>query len=263
MSHGPVYYNEFDPYAAEWLRRLIARGVIAAGDVDERSIVDVRGDDLRGYRQCHFFAGIGVWSYALRLAGWPDDQPVWTGSCPCQPFSQAGARGGAGDARHLWPDWFALIRDCRPNRIFGEQVASPLGRAWITAVRADVEDLDYALGRLDTCAAGFGSPQGRQRVYWVACANSSRCDRLPQPDEQPAGGLATPRRGDAYGCGGTAWPPSIEVEGADGARRLLPPGIKFMADGLAEGMGQLRAYGNAINARQAAAFIAAYRELGR
>ena len=72
------YYNEFDPFAAAWLRELIKDGQIADGEVDERSIVDVRPDDLRGFTQCHFFAGIGGWSYALRLAGWPDDAPVWT-----------------------------------------------------------------------------------------------------------------------------------------------------------------------------------------
>ena len=88
-----AYYNEIDPFAAQWLRNLIAAGHIAPGDVDERSILDVRADDLRGYRQCHFFAGIGVWSYALRQAGWSDDEEVWTGSCTCQPFSDAG-RGG-------------------------------------------------------------------------------------------------------------------------------------------------------------------------
>lgn len=77
-----AYYNEVDPYAAEWLRNLILCGLIAPGDVDERSIEDVTPADLRGYTQCHFFAGIGVWSYALRMAQWPDSRPVWTGSCP-------------------------------------------------------------------------------------------------------------------------------------------------------------------------------------
>jgi hypothetical protein len=89
-----AYYNEIDPKAAAWLRELIKQGHIADGVVDERSIVDVSPDELRGFTQCHFFAGIGVWSYALRSAGWADDRPVWTGSCPCQPFSSAGRRGG-------------------------------------------------------------------------------------------------------------------------------------------------------------------------
>ena len=85
------YYNEHDAKAAAWMRELIKEGLIADGDVDERSIVDVQPGDLAGYTQCHWFAGIGGWSLALRLAGWPDDRPVWTGSCPCQPFSSAGS----------------------------------------------------------------------------------------------------------------------------------------------------------------------------
>ena len=89
-----AYYNEHDPKAAAWLRELIQAGEIPAGDVDERSIVEVQPADLARYTQCHFFAGIGGWSYALRLAGWPTDRPVWTGSCPCQPFSSAGKSGG-------------------------------------------------------------------------------------------------------------------------------------------------------------------------
>ena len=120
-----AYYNEFDPKAAAWLRELIAQGHIAPGDVDERSIEDVTPNDLRGYTQCHFFAGIGGWAYALDLAGWPRDKPVWTGSCPCQPFSSAGKGSGFDDQRHLWPAWFHLINQCRPSIIIGEQVASP------------------------------------------------------------------------------------------------------------------------------------------
>src|SRR5690348_1104404 len=119
-----AYYNEIDPQAAQWLRNLITAGLIAAGDVDCRSIAEVRPDDLRGYAQCHFFAGIGVWSHALRGAGWGDARPVWTGSCPCQPFSVAGDQEGFSDERHLWPVWFELIRECRPVAVFGEQVAS-------------------------------------------------------------------------------------------------------------------------------------------
>lgn len=163
-----AYYNEFDPYAAAWLRNLIAAGHIAPGDVDERSIEDVTPDDLRGYTQCHFFAGIGVWSLALRRAGWADDRPVWTGSCPCQPFSAAGKGAGFADERHLWPAFHWLISQRRPAVVFGEQVASKDGLGWLDLVQADLEGTGYASGAVDLCAAGVGAPHIRQRLWWVA-----------------------------------------------------------------------------------------------
>jgi DNA (cytosine-5)-methyltransferase 1 len=173
-----AYYNEHDQHAANWLRNLIRAGLIADGDVDERSIVDVRPDEIRDYRQAHFFAGVGVWSFALRQAGWTDDRPAWTGSCPCQPFSAAGKRGGTSDERHLWPAFFHLIEICRPPVVFGEQVASKDGLAWLDLVHADLEAADYAVGAFDLCAAGVGAPHIRQRLFFVADASSERRDRL-------------------------------------------------------------------------------------
>jgi DNA (cytosine-5)-methyltransferase 1 len=161
------YYNEIDPYAAQWLRNLIANKLIADGDVDERSIRDVAAADLHGYTQCHFFAGIGVWSYALRLAGWSDDRPVWTGSCPCQPFSAAGKGKGFDDDRHLWPEFHRLIAECRPPVVFGEQVASKDGLGWLDTVHTDMEASGYAIGAADLCAAGIGAPHIRQRLWFV------------------------------------------------------------------------------------------------
>lgn len=168
-----VYYNEFDPYAAAWLRELIKGGVIAEGIVDERSIEDVRPSDLRGFTQCHFFAGIGIWSVTLRAVGWPDDRRVWTGSCPCQPFSAAGKRKGTSDERHLWPSWYWLISECSKafgdiGTIFGEQVASKDGVAWLDTVQSDLEGIGYAVGATDIPAASVGAPHIRQRLYFVA-----------------------------------------------------------------------------------------------
>lgn len=165
-----AYYNEHDPKAAAWLRELIKQGHIAPGVVDERSIADIKPAELAGYTQCHFFAGIGVWSYALRRAGWPDDRPVWTGSCPCQPFSAAGKAGGFNDERHLWPHFHYLIEQCAPDVVFGEQVASKDGLAWLDLVQADLEATGYAVGATDMCAAGFGAPHIRQRLWFVGHA---------------------------------------------------------------------------------------------
>lgn len=166
-----AYYNEIDPFAAHWLRNLIAGGYIAPGEVDERSIEDVTPDDLRGFTQCHFFAGIGGWSYALRLAGWPDNRPIWTGSCPCQPFSTTGKGAGFSDDRHLWPAFGWLIKQCRPQRIAGEQVAGGRADPWFDLVQNDVERMGYAFGLTPFPAAGVGSPNERERAYWVADAD--------------------------------------------------------------------------------------------
>jgi DNA (cytosine-5)-methyltransferase 1 len=169
-----AYYNEIDPYAAQWLRNLIAAGHIAPGIVDERSIEDVTSNELKHYTQCHFFAGIGVWSLALRRAGWPDDRPVWTGSCPCQPFSSAGKGGGFDDERHLWPAFHHLIEQCRPATVIGEQVASKDAEPWLDLVQADLEAVGYAFGAVPFPSASVGAPHIRDRLYWVADAKSVR-----------------------------------------------------------------------------------------
>ena len=197
MRVPPHYYNEFDKYAAQWLRNLIAAGHIAPGDVDDRSISDVRPSDLVGYTQCHFFAGIGGWSLALRLAGWPDDRPVWTGSCPCQPFSVAGQGHGVVDERHLWPHWFHLIRAVRPDAIFGEQVEAAVNHGWLDLVQDDLEGEGYAFAPVGIPAAGVGAPHIRQRLWFVADAIGSADKRgITQPSER----AVACGNGEVYAC---------------------------------------------------------------
>jgi len=332
-----AYYNEIDPYAAAWLRTLIAAGHIAPGDVDERDIRDVRPDDLKPYTQCHFFAGIGVWSYALRRAAWPDDRPVWTGSCPCQPFSQAGAGAGFDDERHLWPDFHWLIRERQPPVVFGEQVASKDADPWVDLVQADLEAMGYAFGATPFPAAGIGAPNIRDRLYWMAYADRHgrqswrqglaavghrsaaqsdsgpgrlgdalgarleerfRVGSLPGREGQPHAGQAVERAGihpgglaHAYGGLQSRGEPGRGAEDVpaewgegpeaatghsgdrrpgpvngfwrdadwllcrDGKWRAVEPGTFPLADGAPARVGRLRAYGNAINAEAAIAFI--------
>lgn len=163
-----AYYNEIDPAACAVLRELISRDVIAPGDVDGRSIKEISPDDVRGYTQVHFFAGGGIWSFAARLAGWPDDRPLWTGSCPCQPFSGAGKGGGTDDARHLWPDFHRLIGAGRPPVVMGEQVAGAAGYSWFDGVRADLAGEAYTSRAVDIPACAVDAPQQRNRLYWIA-----------------------------------------------------------------------------------------------
>lgn len=162
-----VYFNEFDPYAAQWLRNLISAGHLPAGDVDERSIRDVAADDLAGYSQCHFFAGIGGWALACRIAGWPDTREIWTGSPPCQPFSVAGQGKAQADDRHLWPDLFRLIRGRRPADFVGEQVAAAVGHGWLDGVLSDLESICYSCGAVVAPACAIDGPHRRDRL-WIA-----------------------------------------------------------------------------------------------
>ena len=243
-----AYYNEFDKFAAEWLRELIKAGLIAPGIVDDRSIEDVTPNDLRGFTQHHFFAGIGVWSYALRSAGWPDDRQVWTASCPCQPFSAAGKGAGFTDERHLWPALHHLVQECRPSAIVGEQVASKDAGPWIDLIHSDLEALGYAFGCVPFPSAGVGAPHIRDRLYWVADARSdgpltAEVGRETSPSEIPGGVLEFEGRfTETILC-------------RDGKRRPCEPGFKPWVDESPAVLGRLRAYGNAINAEAARVFI--------
>lgn len=230
-----AYYNENSNEAADYLESLVCRGLIASGDVDRRPIQQVGADDLRKYGQCHFFAGIGGWSLALRLAGWPDDRPVWTGSCPCQPFSALGERKGFGDSRHLWPVWFPLIRERRPATIFGEQVARAL--FWLDNAFSDLENIDYACAAADLPAACVGAPHNRPRLWFIAHAASG--------GRSSGGGL---RQDGAQ---------QNRHQPSDRDWWNVEPAMARVADGIPGAVAQRRALGNAIVPQVAAEFIAA------
>ena len=162
------YYNEWDSFAAQWLKQLIKDGLIPDGEVDSRSIADVRPEDLKGFTQCHFFAGIGGWSRALQLAGWSSDRPVWTGSPPCQSFSTAGKGKGKDDERHLWPVFFNLIRECQPPTVFGEQVAAAIRHEWLDDLQNDFEAEGYASAAVVLPSGSIGAYHKRDRLFFTA-----------------------------------------------------------------------------------------------
>jgi DNA (cytosine-5)-methyltransferase 1 len=291
------YYNENDPKAAAWLKQLIKDGLIPDGIVDERSILDVQPGDLRQYTQCHFFAGIGGWSLALQLAGWPSDRPVWTGSCPCQPFSSAGKHLGENDERHLWPAFFDLIRECRPDVIFGEQVATAIGKGWLDGISTDLESENYSCGSAVLGAHSVSAPHLRQRLYWVGInrlgeSSSTGWKQGEQTSTPTRQGDTTESTGDVgrmvqpfceglerYSRNGdngdksrwinqkssgsitetgNAWSKYDTLQFIDGKQRRIESSTFPLANGIPERVGLLRGYGNAIVPQVAKAFIEAF-----
>lgn len=282
-----AYYNENDADAAQALRNLIAGGFIPAGDVDERSIVDVRADDLRGYVQCHFFAGVGGWPLAFRIAGWPDSRSAWSGSCPCQPGSVAGRRKGFADKRHLWPVWRELIAERRPTEVFGEQVAA--WSAWLAAVRSDLEAMEYAVGAIPMEAASAGGHQLRDRYFFVARSHDAKwrteesarhdAEWTPAGRNEGDGDIAERRRRSLVGASGFGWGEGWTehelrsrglsaavasvggcqiIECPDGKwRPLPPPRVRWVGNEIPARVSKLRLLGNAIDPFAAAEFIKA------
>ena len=281
------YYNEWDVKTAQWLENLVAAKRLPRGYVDRTDIREIHPVDLRDYQQCHFFAGIGGWPLALQMAGWPDDVPVWTGSCPCQPFSNAGQQKGTDDERHLWPTFKSLIAKHLPPVVFGEQVASKLGRSWLSDVQADLEALGYSFGAADLCGASVGSPHIRQRLFWVGYSNDARLEG--RFDVQRSGELTTGASGVEGGlsnseCGRlegrdkrspsqkavvsaqnskqswAGWDDVEWLDFTDGKRRPIEPGSFPLADGVPHRVELIRGYGNAIIPEVAATFIRSFME---
>ncbi|UQP02331.1 DNA cytosine methyltransferase [Burkholderia multivorans] len=266
---------------------------------------------------------------------------MWTGSCPCQPFSAAGKGGGFDDERHLWPHWHWLIAECRPAVVFGEQVASSAVDDWIDLVQTDVEALGYAYGCVPFPSAGVGAPHIRDRTFWLADAHHHRfqgsaveavfgtrwrqeghavgrggaplargmghadgsgsrrhagsihcaeggavvrsvahgaesagaacrmadadLDRQPPrrlPVRPGAEGQAVPVESgygalDGAGPANGFWRAADWLLCRDGKLRPVEPGTFPLVDGAPARVGRLRAYGNAINAEAATAFIEA------
>lgn len=317
-----TFYNDNDPFACEWLRNLIAAGHLPAGDVVCKDIRELRGEDVEGYERVSLFAGIGGWDYALELAGWPKGRSIWTASCPCPPFSAAGRKycpnchrsrlGFVGwdefgcpecdyrDPRHLWPSLRNLIRECRPDTIVGEQVASNNGRGWLARVQVDLQELGFAFGAQDSCAASVAAPHIRQRLFWVANAVrvNSRERRIAggqegarrqygHDDDGRASWLGSPSQPGLEGHAGNVnagdqprrfgkdaarsiaetgcadpWSDFTVVACGDGKTRRIPtePSLFPLASGVPGRVGQLRAAGNAIVPKAAAIFIRAFLE---
>lgn len=266
------YYNEWHKPTAKWLRQLIKDGLIPDGHVDDRSILDVKPEELKGYTQCHFFSGIGGWSHALFLAGIPKEIELWTGSPPCQPFSQAGKQKGKYDDRHLAPVFLNLIKECKPPFVFGEQVEDAIEDGWLDDLQNVLEGQGYGFGASVLPSCVVGSPHKRERLYFGAVGGvvdsysdeywdkitggygETQVTEIEDRKEKLITGKSLGASEDVL----RFWDSGREYLCRDGKRRLLEPSIPLLVDGVSTDVERIRGFGNAIVPPLAAEFIKAF-----
>src|SRR5579884_2564207 len=166
-----AYYNDNDPFCCAVLRKQIARAKLPEGDVDERDVHEVRGAELAGYGHVHLFAGIGGFPLGLMWAGVPSHWRILTGGFPCQPHSVAGKRRASADERNLWPEFYRIACELRPDWILVENVpgllSSEAGR-FFGGILRDLAEIGYDAEWHCLRASDLGAPHIRERLFLVA-----------------------------------------------------------------------------------------------
>lgn len=260
-----VYYNEFDEPTAWWLKGLSDNGIIPKGVVDTRSIVDVDPDELKQYTQCHFFAGIGGWAYALMLANAPKELNIYTGSCPCQPFSNAGRKKGMDDERNLWKVFYEIIDRNRPAIVLGEQTDTAIRFGWLDVVCNDLEASGYSTGAAILTASMLGSPHTRRRLYWGGVQKNALEDpngirfkrELSLGDQRGSIGQLQSHSEEPVSSCKCFWEYGEWQKGTNGKSYLFQPGDFPLVNGVPNRVLKCRGYGNAIVPQVGAFFIKA------
>ena len=138
---------------------------------------------------------------------------VICGGYPCQPFSVAGHQKGEADKRHLWPEYFRLVRELRPHYAIGENVGGHL-RLGLDSVLEDLDSEDYTVRCFSVEAASLGAPHRRERIFWIADRNpnGSNVDQKQKVQERASAqshGTRDDRTGKTLGnteCNGSSAP---------------------------------------------------------
>lgn len=167
---------------------------------------------------------------------------------PCQPYSGAGKELGDADERNLWPAFFNLIKVCRPERIFGEQVENAVRHGWLDGISTDLEQEGYTVGAVVLGAHSAGAPHTRQRLFFTTHSDGDGVQGLRV--RSGTAGEAGPWR--AYS--------KVALLASDGlanGQSWPQPLVRPVDDGLPVAMGLLRGYGNSIVPQIAAKFIEA------
>ena len=200
----------------------------------------------------------------------PDPDPdVILGGFPCQPFSSAGHQKAQSDPRHLWPEMFRLIKECRPTWVIGENVIG-IVKLGLDEVLTDLESEGYATRTFNIPACAVGAPHLRQRVWIVAHSDCNRKSNGTLDDSSRQGivgsSMADPQserhgRRSSEECGNEqriilpkeqkGSEVGSEAEGCGGPYRPdqwweSEPPVGRLAHGVSHRVSQIRALGNSI-----------------
>jgi DNA (cytosine-5)-methyltransferase 1 len=111
-----------------------------------------------------------------------DSIDIITGGYPCQPFSIAGRKKGEEDPRHLWPEYFRLVKELRPTWVIGENVSGHI-KLGLDTVIEDLESEDYAVRPFSISASSIGANHQRERIWILAHSRRSQWPRAEQRGE--------------------------------------------------------------------------------
>jgi DNA (cytosine-5)-methyltransferase 1 len=136
---------------------------VAFCDVEEfpRKVLQKHWPDVKQYKD------IKELTYEKLKADGIDTIDILTCGYPCQPFSVAGRKKGEKDPRHLWPEYFRLVKECRPTWVIGENVGGHI-KLGLDTVLENLESQGYAVRTFSIPASAVGANHKRERVWIVA-----------------------------------------------------------------------------------------------
>ncbi len=169
-----VCFVEIDDYA----QAIIKQNFGAVADADERagkrSISQPSERTMAGCHAPRLYGDIRAFD-GTRYRG----ATMLTGGFPCQPFSQAGKRRGAGDDRALWPEMLRVICEARPAWVVGENVAGFVTMELDNCI-SDLEREGYAVQPLIIPACAVDARHRRDRVWIVAHRDAGLSEQSEQ-----------------------------------------------------------------------------------
>ena len=129
------------------------------------------------------FSDIKELTYEKLKANGINKIDIITGGYPCQPFSVAGRKKGEEDPRHVWPEYFRLIKELKPTWVIGENVSGHI-KLGLDTVLENLESEGYSTRTFSISASSVGANHQRERVWIIAHSDSNRAKWNQSEDRQ-------------------------------------------------------------------------------